>query len=234
MGEVYRARDTRLNRDVAIKVLPAQFALDGDRLARFKREAQVLASLNHTNIAGIYGLEESNGMLALALELVDGPTLADRIAQGPIPLDDALRIARQIAEAIETAHEHGVIHRDLKPANVKLRSGGTVKVLDFGLAKAIEGESAAADLSQSPTLSVGATREGIILGTAAYMSPDQARGKTVDQARRHLGVRLCVVRNARGQAGVFGRNPERHRPTAGPIRGGTGTAKSSSIGMGTR
>src|SRR5918992_2983207 len=142
MGEVYRARDRQLNRDVALKVLPEQFALDADRLARLSREARVLASLNHPNIAGIHGLEESSGILALVLELVDGPTLADRIAQGPMPVDEALSVARQIAEALQTAHERGIIHRDLKPANIKLRSAGTVKVLDFGLAKAIEGESA--------------------------------------------------------------------------------------------
>ena len=135
MGEVYRARDTKLNRDVALKVLPDAFASDPDRLARFQREAQVLASLNHPNIAAIYGLEESDGIRALVLELVEGPTLADRIKQGPIPLDEALPIAKQIADALEAAHEAGVIHRDLKPANIKVKDDGTVKVLDFGLAK---------------------------------------------------------------------------------------------------
>ena len=134
MGEVYRARDTKLNRDVALKILPEAFALDSDRLARFKREAHVLASLNHPNIGGIYGFEESSGVYALVLELVEGATLADRIAQGPIPLDEALPIARQIAEALEAAHARGIIHRDLKPANVKVRADGMVKVLDFGLA----------------------------------------------------------------------------------------------------
>jgi serine/threonine protein kinase len=138
MGEVYRARDTKLNRDVALKVLPEAFALDPERLARFRREAQVLASLNHTNIAAIHGFEESDGVQALVLEFVDGPTLADRIAQGSIPLDDALPIARQIAEALEAAHDQGIIHRDLKPANIKVRDDGTVKVLDFGLAKALD------------------------------------------------------------------------------------------------
>ena len=138
MGEVYRATDTNLGRDVALKVLPDAFALDPERLARFKREAQVLASLNHPHIASIYGLEESQGVRALVLELVDGPTLADRLAQGPLPLDEALPIARQIAEALEAAHDHGIIHRDLKPANIKVRADGTVKVLDFGLAKAFE------------------------------------------------------------------------------------------------
>ena len=143
MGEVYRARDTTLNRDVAIKVLPTAFALDKDRLARFRREAQVLASLNHPNIAAIYGFEESNGVQALVLELVDGPTLADRLTHGPIPFDEVLTIGRQIADAVEAAHEHGIVHRDLKPANIKVRPDGTVKVLDFGLAKALEPESAA-------------------------------------------------------------------------------------------
>jgi serine/threonine-protein kinase len=169
MGEVYRARDTRLNRDVALKVLPQLFAADPDRLARFKREAQLLASLNHPNIAAIHGFEDSGGTHALVLELVEGPTLADRIAQGPVPLDEALPIARQIAEALEGAHEQGVIHRDLKPANIKVRPDGTVKVLDFGLAKAFETEAAASSsLSMSPTItSPAATRVGTILGTRA-------------------------------------------------------------------
>src|SRR5262249_17508980 len=141
-GEVYRARDAKLNRDVALKVLPDAFTADPDRLARFKREAQVLASLNHPNIAAIYGLEDSSGPQALVIELVEGPTLADRLAQGPVPLDEALAIARQIAEALEVAHNQGVIHRDLKPANIKVRADGTVKVLDFGLAKAVEARAA--------------------------------------------------------------------------------------------
>jgi eukaryotic-like serine/threonine-protein kinase len=184
MGEVYRARDARLRRDVALKVLPELFALDSERLARFRREAQVLAALNHPHIAAIYGLEESNGVRALVLELVEGPTLADRIAHRPMPLDEALPIARQIAEALEAAHEQGIIHRDLKPANIKVRPDGTVKVLDFGLAKALDpaSSSPAAVLSHSPTITTpAATRLGIILGTAAYMAPEQARGKTVDK-----------------------------------------------------
>jgi len=186
MGEVYRARDTKLNRDVAIKVLLPAVANDADRLARFRREAQVLASLNHPNIAHIHGLEEANGVTALILELVDGEDLAQRIARGPIPVDEALPIARQIAEALAAAHDHGIIHRDLKPANVKVRPDGTVKVLDFGLAKAIETgtgnrEPRSADPMNSPTLSNHATQAGIILGTAAYMSPEQAAGKTVDK-----------------------------------------------------
>jgi serine/threonine protein kinase len=147
MGEVYRARDTTLNRDVAIKVLPESFANDPERLARFQREAQVLASLNHPNIGGIYGIEEAAGVRALVLELVEGPTLADRIAQGSLPLDEALPIARQIAEALEAAHEKGIVHRDLKPANVKIAPGDQVKVLDFGLAKAMEPVGAASNVS---------------------------------------------------------------------------------------
>src|SRR5580704_14742030 len=181
MGEVYRARDTRLNRDVAIKVLPKVFADDGDRMARFEREARLLAALNHPHIAAIYGLEESSGTRALVMELVDGPTLAERITAGPIPLDEALPIAKQIAEALEYAHDHGVIHRDLKPANIKVKPDGTVKVLDFGLAKALQDEPTAADPSNSPTLSMAATMSGTILGTAAYMSPEQAKGKAVDR-----------------------------------------------------
>jgi serine/threonine protein kinase len=181
MGEVYRARDTRLNRDVALKVLPEAFSRDTQRMARFEREAKLLASLNHTNIAAIYGLEESGGVRALVMELVEGPTLADRIAAGPIPIDEALPIAKQIAEAVEYAHEQNVIHRDLKPANIKVKEDGIVKVLDFGLAKAMSDEVSDTDLSNSPTLSMAATRAGIILGTAAYMSPEQARGKRVDR-----------------------------------------------------
>src|SRR5262245_16418965 len=188
MGEVYRARDTKLNRDVALKVLPAEFALDAERLARFKREAQVLASLDHPNIGAIYGFEDSDGIHALVLQLVEGPTLADRIAQGPVPIDEALPIARQIAEALEAAHDKGVIHRDLKPANIKLIPDGRVKVLDFGLAKLMECETAPAGqsraglaLTNSPTLTSPAmTMAGVILGTAAYMSPEQAKGRPSD------------------------------------------------------
>ena len=184
MGEVYRARDTKLDREVAIKVLPEEFANDDERLARFEREAKLLASLNHPNIAGIYGLEESDGLKALVLELVEGPTLADRIALGPIPIDEALPIAKQIAEALEAGHEAGVVHRDLKPANVKVKDDGTVKVLDYGLAKALEDDAPSGvdiELSQSPTLTRQGTQVGIILGTAPYMSPEQAKGKRVDK-----------------------------------------------------
>src|SRR5204862_6721965 len=182
MGQVYRATDTRLKRQVAIKILPPSVAADHDRLARFQREAEVLASLNHPHIAGIYGLEESGGVTALVMELVEGEDLAQRIARGAIPIDEALPIAKQIAEALEAAHEQGIIHRDLKPANIKVRSDGTVKVLDFGLAKAMEPTGAMPNVSQSPTITTPAmTQVGMILGTAAYMSPEQARGKTVDK-----------------------------------------------------
>jgi Tol biopolymer transport system component len=183
MGEVYRARDTKLDRDVAIKILPDHLAADPERIARFEREAKTLAALNHPHIAAIYGFEEANGLHALVMELVEGPTLADRIAQGPIPIDEALPIAKQIAEALEGAHEQGIIHRDLKPANVKVRTNGTVKVLDFGLAKAMEpAHTAASSISMRATITTPAmTQAGIILGTAAYMSPEQARGKAVDK-----------------------------------------------------
>ena len=183
MGEVYRATDTKLKRSVAIKVLPESVAGDAERLARFQREAEVLASLNHPNIAAIYGLEEADQTKALVMELVEGPTLADRIAQGAIPVDEALPIAKQIAEVLEAAHEQGIIHRDLKPANIKLRTDGVVKVLDFGLAKALEPTSAMSPgLSQAPTITTPAmTQAGMILGTAAYMSPEQAKGKTVNK-----------------------------------------------------
>ena len=180
MGQVWQATDTQLNRQVALKILPDAFAADPDRLARFTREAQILASLNHPNIAAIYGIEEADGTRALVLELVEGPTLADRISKGPIPLDEALPIAKQIAEALEAAHERGVIHRDLKPANVKVKADGMVKVLDFGLAKALD-PVPDVDPSQSPTLTAAATQMGVIMGTAAYMSPEQARGKPVDK-----------------------------------------------------
>jgi serine/threonine protein kinase len=187
MGEVYRARDTKLNRDVALKVLPELFGLDPSRLARFKREAQILASLNHPHIAAIYGIEDAPGHVpALVLELVEGPTLAERLSSASrlragLPLPEALSIAKQIAEALEAAHEHGIVHRDLKPANIKVRADGRVKVLDFGLAKAAEGDPAREDVSQSPTLTNPAlTGFGVVLGTAAYMAPEQAMGQTAD------------------------------------------------------
>lgn len=218
MGEVYRARDTKLNRDAALKVLPEILARDPERMARFKREAQVLASLNHPNIATIYGFEESDGVSALAMELVEGPTLAEQMAvdrlrvgegtalprerealayhslAGPIPLDECLPIAKQIADALEYAHERGIIHRDLKPANIKVTPQGVVKILDFGLAKALEGDSAssASNLMNSPTLTAAATQAGVIIGTAAYMSPEQARGRAADR-RADIWSFGCVL-----------------------------------------
>ena len=183
MGEVYRARDAKLNRDVALKILSGTFVTDPNRLARFRREAQVLASLSHPNIAGIYGFEDSGATHALVLELVEGPTLADRIEHGPIALADAVALAKQIAEALEAAHELGIVHRDLKPANIKVRADGTVKVLDFGLAKSMDpAAGSSADATNSPTLtSPVMTQVGMILGTAAYMAPEQARGRAVDK-----------------------------------------------------
>ena len=198
MGEVYRAHDTELGRDVALKVLPADVQADADRLARFQREAQVLASLNHPAIAAIHGLERSGGVPALVLELVEGETLADRLVHGPLPLDDTVRIATQIADALEAAHDRDIVHRDLKPANVKIRPDGTVKVLDFGLAKAIEPEGAGraparGSSTMSPTvISPAMTQAGFILGTAAYMSPEQAKGRDVD-ARADIWAFGCVV-----------------------------------------
>ena len=184
MGEVYRAEDTNLSREIAIKVLPEQFTQDPQRLARFEREAKLLAQLNHPNIAAIYGLEEADGVRFLSMELVPGETLAEKVAKGPVPVKEALEICRQIAEGVEAAHEKGVIHRDLKPANVKVTPEGKVKILDFGLAKAFEDEIPAADISQSPTLTEEMTRAGVILGTAAYMSPEQARGEEVKRWTR--------------------------------------------------
>jgi len=185
MGEVYRATDTKLKRDVAIKVLPSEFTADKERLARFEREAQLLAQLHHPNIASIFGLEESGGTRALVMELVEGPTLAERLESGPLPFDESLSISLQIAQALEEAHEKGIVHRDLKPQNIKASIEGKVKVLDFGLAKAIEGDagstSEAGHLSHSPTMTRQGTAAGLVLGTAAYMSPEQARGKKVDK-----------------------------------------------------
>src|SRR5438876_3866355 len=180
MGEVYRARDTKLKREIAIKILPEEFSRDADRVNRFQREAELLASLNHPNIAAIHNIEEANGSRFLVLELVDGETLADRIARGPIPVEEALTIASNIAEALEAAHEKGIIHRDLKPANVKITPDGKVKVLDFGLARAMEANPPTAMVSNSPTMMSG-TMGGMILGTAGYMSPEQARGRAVDK-----------------------------------------------------
>jgi len=190
MGEVYRARDTKLKRDVAIKILPDEFSRDADRLSRFQREAEVLASLNHPNIAAIYDLQEANGSRYLVLELVQGETLAERIARGPTPVEEALDIAKNICEALEAAHEKGIVHRDLKPANIKLTPAGQLKVLDFGLAKIAEAQ-AVTDFSNSPTL-VSGSAPGVILGTAAYMSPEQATGKEVDK-RTDIWALGCVL-----------------------------------------
>src|SRR6185295_4600585 len=189
--EVYRAKDTKLDREVAIKVLPSVLARDPERLVRFEREAKVLASLDHPNVGNIYGLVDSEDSLALVLALIEGPTLADQIAIGPLPLDDALSIAKQIIEALEYAHDRGVVHRDLKPANIKITPDGVVKVLDFGLAKA-DGETATSDLSHSPTITADHTKDGVILGTAAYMSPEQARGRAVDK-RTDIWAFGCVL-----------------------------------------
>src|ERR1700686_1282901 len=181
MGEVYRARDTTLKRDVALKVPPATFLRDPERMARFQREAEVLASLDHPNIGHIHGIVDSEDSRGLVLALIEGPTLADRIEAGTIPLDEAVAMSKQIIEALEYAHDRGVVHRDLKPANIKITPEGVVKVLDFGLAKVLEDEPPKSSLSNSPTMTVGHTRAGMILGTAAYMSPEQAIGRPVDR-----------------------------------------------------
>src|SRR6266850_5598733 len=190
MGEVYRARDTKLDRDVAIKILPAGFATDPERLARFEREAKTLASLNHPNIAQIYGAEDAGATRAIVLELVEGEDLSQRIARGPMPRPQALAIARQIAEAMQTAHENGIIHRDLKPANVKVKADGTVKVLDFGLAKVADPRRAESSLSHSPTMMT--SMPGTLMGTAAYMSPEQVKGQTAD-ARSDVWAFGCLL-----------------------------------------
>ena len=205
MGEVYRARDTRLKRDVAIKVLQGAWVDTGDRVARFEREAELLAALNHPNIAAIYGIEESAGTTALVLELVEGPTLADSLVTGPLPLSDALAISRQIIDALDAAHEKGIVHRDLKPANIKVRPDGTVKVLDFGLAKALESDAARQGVTMSPTMtSPAVTSMGVVLGTAAYMSPEQARGQSVDK-RSDIWAFGCVLYEMLSGRTVFAR-----------------------------
>ena len=205
MGEVYRARDTKLGRDVALKVLPANVVEDSERLARFEREARLLATLNHPHIGAIYGFEDADGVRALVLELVDGLTLADRLANGPIPLAESLAIARQIADALDAAHEKGIVHRDLKPANIKITPKGVVKVLDFGLAKLDGGDGPAPDLSQSPTATMGGTRAGVILGTAAYMSPEQTRGQRLDK-RTDVWSFGCVLYEMLTGRLAFGRD----------------------------
>jgi serine/threonine protein kinase len=203
MGEVYRARDTKLNRDVAIKVLPASFASDAQRMARFQREAQLLASLNHPNIASIYGLEESGGVRALVMELVEGPTLAERVAQGPIPLDEALPIAKQIAEALEAAHEKGITHRDLKPANIKITPEGAAKVLDFGLAKALEGEGAGGQVIGGRVVPVAHADSDSGWRHSGHRSLYESRAGARQARRspcRHLGLRCGALRDADRQA----------------------------------
>ncbi len=192
MGEVYRASDTRLGRDVAIKILPELFARDPERLARFEREARMLASVNHPGLAAIYGIEQEGPVRYIVMELVPGETLAEQLARGPLAIAEALRLARQIAEALEAAHERGIVHRDLKPANIKVTPEGKVKVLDLGLAKAMDSKIEAGDTSQSPTMMLDQTRPGVILGTAEFMSPEQARGKAVDK-RTDIWAFGCVV-----------------------------------------
>lgn len=203
MGEVSRARDSKLKRDVAIKILPEAFARDAERVSRFEREAEVLASLNHANIATVHDFEQSAGRHFLVMELVDGGTLADRVRRGALPIDDALGIVRQIAQALEAAHQKGIVHRDLKPANIKIASGGTVKVLDFGLAKCFAGDGPSSDLPEAPT--IAATAVGLIVGTAAYMSPEQARGAAVD-TRTDIWALGCVLYEMLTGQSAFPRN----------------------------
>src|SRR6202051_1656412 len=205
MGEVYQAHDTKLGRDVAIKVLPEAFAHDPERLARFQREAKMLAQLNHPNIATIYGLEHSDGTHYLVMELVSGENLAERVKRdGAVPVEEALPIAKQIAEALEAAHEKGIIHRALKPANVKLTPERKIKVLDFGLAKAFSGETSTEAMGNSPTLSMAATMQGVILGTAAYMSPEQARGKNVNKGTDIFAFGAVLYELLTGKAAFHG------------------------------
>ena len=192
MGEVYRARDTKLGARRGDQDLAEAFTDDADRVARFEREARLLASLNHPHIGAIYGFEDAGGVPALVLELVEGDTLEDRVRRGPLALAEALAVAQQIADALDAAHASGIIHRDLKPANIKITPEGVVKVLDFGLAKACAGEASPPDLSKSPTLTGDRTHAGVILGTAAYMSPEQARGKAVDK-RTDIWAFGCVL-----------------------------------------
>jgi len=209
MGEVYEATDAKLGRSVAIKLLPEAFSHDGDRVARFEREARLLASLNHPNIATIYGVEESGGRKFLVMELVPGETLAYRLKLGPVPVDEALSIARQIADGLQSAHEKGVVHRDLKPANIKVTPQGQVKVLDFGLAKAFGGDAVfGVNPSNSPTLSMAATEAGVIMGTAAYMSPEQAKGKETDRASDIWAFGCVVYEVLTGQAAFTGETLE--------------------------
>ena len=204
MGDVYRARDTKLGREVAVKVLPESLARDPERVARFEREARLLASLNHPGIATLYGFEVSDHVHYLVMELVEGETLAERIARHPVPIEEAISLFKQIAEAIEAAHEKGIVHRDLKPANIKVTPESVVKVLDFGLAKAFVEENASSELSQSPTITRHATATGAIMGTAAYMSPEQARGKTVDKRTDIWAFGCCLYETLTGKVAFLG------------------------------
>ena len=230
MGAVYQAHDSKLGRDVAIKVLPERFAQDPERLARFQREAKMLASLNHPNIAAIYGLEQSDSTHYLVMELVRGDTLQERVAGGrPVPIEEALMLAKQIAEGLEAAHnsEKAIVHRDLKPANVKVTPEGRVKILDFGLAKAFAADTASENFSNLPTLSINPTLQGAILGTPAYMSPEQARGKSIDK-RTDIWAFGCVLfRIADRQAGVSGRHVVRFDRRGARTRTGMGVAAGS-------
>ena len=192
MGEVYRALDKNLGRQVAIKILPEEFSTDPERLARFEREAKLLATLNHPNIAAVYGFEEAKGLRFLVLELVEGETLQTRLDKGALPVDEALETCRQVAEGLEAAHERGVVHRDLKPGNIMITPEGKVKILDFGLAKAYTGETTGIDIANSPTITAQMTEPGVILGTAAYMSPEQARGRSVDK-RADIWAFGCIL-----------------------------------------
>jgi serine/threonine-protein kinase len=222
MGDVYRAHDTRLDRAVAIKILPESFAYDAERLARFEREARVLATLNHPHIGAIYGVVEADGLRGLVLELVDGETLAARLRRGPMPIADALSVAQQIADALEAAHEKGIVHRDLKPANIAITPEGRVKVLDFGLAEAM-GSGVIAGVADAPTVIAGGTREGIVLGTAAYMSPEQARGQAVDR-RTDLWAFGCVLFEM-----LTGRAPFARATPTGTLAYATGTELESGV-----
>ena len=204
MGEVYRAKDLKLGREVALKVLPEAFSRDPERVSRFQREARLLAALNHPNIASIHGLEESAGRHALVLELVPGGTLAERTSRGPVSVAEALPIFRQMADALEAAHEKGIIHRDLKPSNVAVTPDGQVKLLDFGLAKALMGAGSAGDPTSSPTVSEFGTREGLILGTASYMSPEQARGQVLDERTDIWSFGCCLYEALTGRRAYRG------------------------------
>ena len=209
MGAVYRAHDSRLERDVALKVIRPDLAADPDRALRFDREARLLASLNHPHIATVHGLEQAGDVRVLVLELVSGETLAERLRAGPLPVREALGYALQIASGIEAAHDRGIVHRDLKPANIKITQSGAVKILDFGLAKALSVGSATDPSASSPTLTRDGTAAGVVLGTAAYMSPEQARGRR-SIAYRYLGVRMRAVRHAHRQHAFRGRDPLRY------------------------